>query len=138
MSKKKKKKQKIKRLFKPKIKDDANISEAIVQITNSFLENIEDDFKPPFRTMLGLSIIAWNISLFPDNKQGNVYEQVISQIPKAIGAEKVAALVVVVEKLIEEKNKYFPDIKRIIQSYDISENKDGFKLDIKSAPIKDE
>jgi hypothetical protein len=59
-------------------------------------------------------------------------------MPKDIDAQEVASLVAAVDKLIEEKKKYFPGNKRVILNYDISENEDGLKLDINSAPIKDE
>ena len=88
-----------------KKKDDANISEAIVTITNSFIENNLDGEIPDFESLINLSIIAWNMSLFPETNRETLYGQIVQMLPESFGAQDTAGFVSIIEKIMYAKKK---------------------------------
>ncbi len=106
--KRKKKPRKIGRLSVVRKKTDVDISKAIVTITNSFIENNLDDDDPDLESLMKLSIIAWNISLFPEMNQEILYEKIAGALSPSLGAQGIAGFVKIVEKIIDEKRKHYP------------------------------
>ena len=105
---KKNRKRKPRRSSRPHVikeKNDANISEAIVTITNSFIENSLDGEIPDFEPLVNLSIIAWNMSLFPETNREALYGQIVQMLPESFGAQDTAGFVSSIERIMYEKKK---------------------------------
>ena len=130
--KRKKKSRKIGRLSVVRKKTDVNISKAIVTITNSFIENNLDDDDPDLESLMRLSFIAWNISLFPEMNQEVLYEKIAGALSPSLGAQGIAGFVKIVEKIMDEKRKHYPEVNRLIEKYDISVIDGEIKLSVKS------
>jgi hypothetical protein len=134
--KQKKKLRKMNRRGRINKKNAANISEAIAAITNSFIENNNlDDSTDDLQTLIPLSVIAWNISLFPETNKETIYGQITEMLPKKFGAEGIAGFVSIIEKIIGEKKKLYPNVNRLIEKYDISVIDGDIKLDVQSIPF---
>ena len=118
-----------------KKKHDANISEAIVTITNSFIENNLDGEMPDFESLVNLSIIAWNMSLFPETNRETLYGQIVQMLPESFGAQDTAGFVSIIEKIMYEKKKHYPKVNRLIEKHSISTVEGKMKLDVKSIPF---
>jgi hypothetical protein len=103
-----------------------------VTITNSFIENNLDDDDPDLESLMNLSIIAWNISLFPEMNQEVLYEKIAGALSPSLGTQGIAGFVKIVEKIIDEKRKHYPEVNRLIEKYDISVIDGEIKLSVKS------
>jgi len=133
--KRKKKSRKLNKLENIKRRTDANISEAIIKITNSFIENNLDEAVPDFQLMLNLSVITWNISIFPKVNQEIIYGQIAEMFPQDFSAKDISGFVTIIEKIIDEKRKYYPGVNRLIEKIDISIVDGNIKLDVRSIPF---
>ena len=135
---KKKQKKKPRKINRPKRsgkKNDANVSEAVVAITSSFIENNLDGDITDFNLLVNLSIIGWNMSLFPEMNKENLYGKIAEILPKNFNAANIAGFVDIIEKIITEKKKLYPDVNRLIEKHDISLIDGKIKLDVKSIPF---
>ena len=135
---KKNRKKKPRRSSRPHVikeKNDANISEAIVTITNSFIENSLDGEIPDFESLVNLSIIAWNMSLFPETNRETLYGQIVQMLPESFGAQDTARFVNIIERIMYEKKKDYPKVNRLIEKYNISTVEGKMKLDVESIPF---
>ena len=138
MTKKNRKKKPRRKSSRPHVireKNDANISEAIVTITNSFIENSLDGEIPDFESLVNLSIIAWNMSLFPETNQETLYGQIVQMLPESFGAQDTAGFVSIIERMMYEKKKHYPKVNRLIEKYNIFTVEGKMKLDVESIPF---
>ena len=133
--KQKKKPRKSSRVVVIKKQDDANISEAVMTITNSFIENNLDGEIPDFELLVNLSIIAWNMSLFPETNRQTLYGQIVQMLPESFGAQGAAGFVSIIERMMREKKKHYPKVNRLIEKHNISTVEGKMKLDVKSIPF---
>ena len=143
MASKKKKKIKRRRKYLKEITQQDNkkisISEAVFRITNSFLQkNLPPGEKlPPVEKIVPIAIIGWNFSLFPENTQSDLYENIENTLPPEIDALGFASVMELIEKFADEKRSLYPDVNRLIQEYKFRTNVLGEKvLDVSSVPIK--
>jgi hypothetical protein len=135
---KKNRKKKPRRSSRPHVikeKNDANISEAIGTITNSFIENSLDGEIPDFESLVNLSIIAWNMSLFPETNQETLYGQIVQMLPESFGAQDTAGFVSIIERMMYEKKRHYPKVNRLIEKYNIFTVEGKMKLDVESIPF---
>ena len=138
----KKKSKRRQRYSKERSKQDnkkLSISEAVFRITNSFLQkNLALGEKlPPVEKVIPIAIIAWNYSLFPENSQSDVYENIENTLPPDIDALGFASIMELIEKMADEKRSLYPDVNRMIQGYRFRKNTLGEKvLDVTSVSIQ--
>lgn len=138
MKKKNRKKKLRRRSSRPHVikeENDANISEAVVTITNSFIENSLDGEIPDFEPLVNLSIIAWNMSLFPETNRETLYGQIVQMLPETFGAQDTAGFVSIIERIMYEKKKHYPKVNRLIEKYNISTIEGKMKLSVESIPF---
>lgn len=140
-SKNKKNKRRLKYLKENARNDNEklSISEAVFRMTNSFLQkNLPPGAKlPPVEKIVPIAIISWNFSLFPDNSQSDLYEDIETALPPDIDALGFASIMELIEKMADEKRSLYPDVNRLIQKYQFRTNALGEKvLDVFSVPIQ--
>lgn len=82
-----------------------------------------------------ISIIAWNLSLFPDKDHDEIEKEIIAMLPKEFEANDIVVLIAEVDKIIGQKKKLYPDKNDFILEHDLSITGNQIKLDVKSAPI---
>ena len=137
MSKKKKKKKRKGKVSKPIPKPtppgELKISEAILRVN----EPLRTRFKEPHRieTIISLTVMAWNISLFKGEKRIELQEQMMEKLPAALGGEDVGMFLDSLEFLIERKEKIFPDVQEYILDYKVSFSGTNFSLNVTAVPV---
>lgn len=136
MAKSKKKKRKPARSIKSKLqKNNVSISEAIINISTSFIRH-HGDSSVTLESLIPISIIAWNLSLFPDMTQKELYDKIVEQFPPELSAENIAVIIDTIEKIITEKKDAYPDTKRLIKNHSMSSSGGKLTLNIESYPIR--
>ena len=139
MSKKKKRKksQKLttKKEPKPTQPGEIKISEAILRMN----EPLRNRYQEPHRiqTIIYLSVMAWNLSLFKGEERTELQEKIIEKLPPDFGGEDVAMLFDNIEMLIERKEKEFPDIREYIIDHQVSFSGTSFSLTVSAVPLEE-
>jgi hypothetical protein len=112
------------------------MSEVIFKLADPLLKTCRDDDKL-IKTIIALTIGVWNKLMFPDDEQGKIEDAMIDCIvPKSADAGDVGVLVYINDLITERKNRYFPNLRRAIFSYDLTVSRGNVALNITSAPIK--
>ena len=100
--------------------DEAKMSEVIFKLADPLLKTCGDDDKL-IKTIIALTIGVWNKLMFPDDEQGKIEDEMIDYIvPKSGDAEDIGVLVHINDLITERKNRYFPNLRRAIFSYDLT------------------
>ena len=128
---KKPRKQKTKTLKRlpPKIK----ISEAILKLSEPLRQKYTDSRR--IRGIIGMTVVAWNISLFPKEEHVNIQEKALNALPEKLSAEDVSVFLENIEILIERKNQNYPHIREYILKYQLSFPDDTTTLAVSSTPV---
>ena len=111
------------------------ISEAILRMN----EPLRNRYQEPHRieTIIYLSVMAWNLSLFKGEERTELQEKIVEKLPPEFGGEDVAMLFDNIEMLIERKEKEFPDIREYIIDHQVSFSGDSFSLTVSAVPLKE-
>ncbi len=111
------------------------ISEAILSISEPLRNRYQEPHK--IETIIFLTVMAWNISLFEGEERTKLQEKIIEKFPPDFGGEDVAIIFDNLETLIERKEKAFPDIREHIIDHRVSFSGNSFTLNVTAAPIKE-
>lgn len=132
MSKKKKKK------WQPDtavMSDDIKMSDVILKLAEPLLKKYGNN-PHRFESIIVLTIAVWNKSLLPDDKQGPVEQELIDRvIPKDGSAEDVGSIVQAMDIIDERRKQLFPNLRKLIASYDLKLSDGRASLNIGWTPI---
>ena len=85
-----------------------------------------------------LTIAGWNKSMFPTDKQPTIEKDLIDCfVPKDGSAEAVDMAIEVMDDVVEQREKLFPDVQKIIVDYEAEISGGRLTLNVASAPIPD-
>ena len=116
--------------------DGVKMSAVILKLAEPLLKEYGDDDKR-IEAIISLTIIVWNKLMFPSDVQENLYDEMIDHlVPMNGDAEDISSIVYLTDMITKRKNVYFPDLKKIIISYDLSVSKGDITLNISSAQIR--
>ena len=138
MPKKKKRKKSQKRTTKKEPKPTQpggiKISEAILRMN----EPLRNRYQEPHRieTIIYLSVMAWNLSLFNGEERTELQEKIVEKLPPDFSGEDLAMLFDNVEMLIERKEKEFPDIREYIIDHKVTFSGNSYSLTVSAVPIE--
>ncbi len=79
-----------------------------------------------YRKLLAVAVVAWNASLFPPKERRQMLDSIIDEA-MPYGAEDMK---LVIQELIQRKERYFSEITRAILSYEVTMTKDGSHLSV--------
>ena len=83
-----------------------------------------------------LTIAAWNKGMFPSEKQDGVEKDIIDAfVPPDGSAESVAVILEVMDLIEERRKRLFPNLRKIIVTYDLKVVKGRLSLNVGSAAI---
>jgi hypothetical protein len=108
--------------------DQAKMSEVLLEFASPLFDPSDDD--EYFGKAIALAAASWNAALLPSEKQEASIEGLIDKISSSgacdvdTAREINASLKEIVLMLLERKRSYFPDNKRVIVDYQISNFKD--------------
>lgn len=104
------------------------MSEIILHLAEDLLEIARTKSQRQFA--ITITCMAWNIAVIPEpERRTNAIEKMVKTIEGEEGQEEVREIV---NSIIEKKNRYYPEIGRIIVDYELSGNRDNLHLNIAS------
>ena len=129
LKKPRKQKQKTLKRLPPKIK----ISEAILNLSEPLRNQYTDSHRT--KVIISMSVMAWNISLFPKAEQVNAQGMLLDALPKTFSAEEVSVFLENIDMMIDRKNRDYPNIREHILNYQFSSSGDTVTLTVSSTPV---
>jgi hypothetical protein len=106
-------------------------TEKMSEVILRFAEPLKDEYGMVPKAMLEIAIILWNASFMPSDMQRKALEDVVNVIPKE-NREAQRELCSIATMLLERKKQYFPENKRLIMDYHITESAHSIHLDVMS------
>jgi len=115
--------------------DKVKMSDVILKLAEPLLKKYRDSDNR-IKAIISLTILEWSKLMFPDSEQEELQDMTIDNLIPADGnAEDVASLIYISDLISERKQKYFPEIRKVILSYDLNVVRGDITLSISSAPI---
>ena len=111
----------------------SKISEAILTLA----EPLQERYREPHRiqAIIAITVMAWNIALFPDEEQSHVQGMLLESLPPQLGGEDVGVLLSTIDTLIARKNLLYPHVREYILKHDLSLVNDKVTLSVGTAPV---
>jgi hypothetical protein len=115
--------------------DQEKMSEVLLDFARPLLELSDDD---DFDNVIALAAACWNTALLPQEKQETSIKGLIDIVSSGT-REDVQMVREIVRMLLERKRRYFPNNKRFIADYQISNSRSRRNLLVASIlPSPDE
>lgn len=115
--------------------DGIKMSAVILKLAEPLIEQYGDDDKH-IETIISIAIIVWNKLMFPEGEQEKLQDEMIDRLATTDGdAEEIGMILYINDLITERKKKYFPDLKKVIISYDLNILHGNITLNISSSPI---
>ncbi len=86
------------------------------------------DTEDAYQKLLTLAVMAWNVCLLPVEKQRDMVAKVIAEGLPENDLDTKAGLIGILGTLMARKRTFFPDNKRFILSFELTETETGFHL----------
>lgn len=115
---------------------DIKISEAILRLSEPLRQRYREIHR--IQTIISITVMAWNISLFPKYEQDHVQKMLLDSLPKEISGENVAVLLECIDTLIERKKTYYPNVNEYIVNYNMLISGDTLSLTVESGTMHGE
>jgi hypothetical protein len=106
-------------------------TEKMSEVILRFAEPLKDEDGMGPKALLEIAIIIWNASFMPQEMQRKALEDVVNVIPKE-NLEARHEMFSMVNMLLERKQRYFSQNKRLIMDYHITESAHSIYLDVMS------
>ena len=100
-------------------------------VIHRFAEPLRDENGDIPANMLRFAILVWNASLLSKDKQEEAFRDIMKASSRKERGIREGALLAIA-MLLERKEKYFSDNKRVIIDYDITETEDMLNLNVVS------
>ena len=112
---------------------DIKISEAILTLA----EPLRTRYREPNRlpAIISIAVMAWNISLFPEEEQAHVQGSLLESLPQELGGEDVGVLLGTIDTLIARKHLLYPNVREYIVTHDLSLANHAITLTVGTAPV---
>jgi len=112
---------------------DCKISAAILHLA----EPLRTLYREPHRlqAIIAITVMAWNIALFPEDEQPHVQGMLLERLPPQMGGEDVGVLLSTIDTLIARKNLLYPHVREYILKHDLSFVNDRVTLTVGTAPV---
>ena len=106
-------------------------TEKMSEVILRFAEPLKDEDGMVPKALLEIAIIIWNASFMPKEMQRKALEDVVNVIPKE-NLEARHEMFSMVNMLLERKQRYYSQNKRLIMDYHITESAHSIYLDVMS------
>jgi hypothetical protein len=83
-----------------------------------------------YSKLLTMAVTAWNVALFPVQERKAHIEEVLEAVPEQVRADGRA----IINELIERKDRYFSEYRRMIMDYEVTDTGDSYHLVVLSTP----
>ena len=103
------------------------MSDILLKYGEPLVDTIDSDDKAEYEKAIMMSIMLWNCAIMQDmSKDWKVIEKMLKPIMPDAESKSV------VECMLDRKREMFPDNKRIIMNYELTERPNGFHLSVAS------
>lgn len=113
---------------------EISMSDAISQIVEPYRDDALDYHA--FRTLVTFACTAWNASILSDDKRKEMLNAMLTALP-ANKRDRSEALSLVKE-LMNRKNILYPDVKRLIVDFKVTDLGDDFHIAVASTLEKED
>jgi hypothetical protein len=105
----------------------AKMSEVLAEFVSPY-QHIAKSRKA-YESLLGIAILAWNISILPEDEQQKFFDKAIQQVIKldSLTQQDIKSLL---NDLLTRKKKYFADNKRLIMDFQLQEIGSRYHLSV--------
>src|SRR6266446_1462195 len=112
---------------------DIKISAAILTLA----EPLRAHYREPHRlqAIISITVMAWNIALFPDEEQSHVQGMLLESLPTQLSGEDVGVLLSTMDTLIARKRLLYPQVREYILTHQLSFVDDKVTLTVGTAPV---
>jgi hypothetical protein len=109
------------------------ISEAILKLA----EPLRARYKEPHRlqAIISMAVMAWNISLFPDEEHIHLQGMLLESLPPQLGGEDVGVLLSTIDTLMARKRLLYPHVREYILTHELTLVDDKVTLSVGTAPV---
>jgi hypothetical protein len=109
------------------------ISEAILILA----EPLRTQYREPHRlqAIIAVTVMAWNIALFPDEEQSQVQGMLLESLPPQLSGEDVGVLLSTIDTLIARKRLLYPQVREYILTHQLSFIDNKVRLSVGTAPV---
>ncbi len=119
----------------PTPEGEAKMSAVILQLAEPLIKQ-HGKTAERAEAIIMLTIAGWNKSMFPTEKQPIIEKDLIDCfVPKDGSAEAVGVAIEVMDLIAEQREKLFPDLRKIILDYEAEIGGGRLTLNVTSAPI---
>lgn len=119
----------------PTPEGEAKMSAVIIQLAEPLIRQ-HGTTAERAEAIIMLTIAGWNKSMFPADKQPLIERDLINCfVPRDGFAEDVGFAVEVMDRIVDQREKLFPDLRKIIVDYDVNIGAGQLNLNVTSAPI---
>lgn len=102
--------------------DDVKMSEVLKEFIAPYCEIA--DTEEAFRKLLVTAVVAWNTALFSAGEREAHLKKVLEALPKDVRVDGRA----VINELIERKERYFSEYRRMIIDYEVTDIGEDYHL----------
>jgi len=121
----------------PTPEGESKMSAVIVQLAEPLLKE-HGKTAERAETIIALTVVGWNKSMFPPDKQRIIGKELIDFfVPKDGSAEAIGVAVQIMDIVAEQREKLFPDLRRIIVDYELDISGGSLTLNVSSASVPD-
>jgi hypothetical protein len=109
------------------------ISDAILTLA----EPLRAHFREPHRleAIIALTVMAWNIALFPEEEQSHVQGMLLEHLPAQLSGEDMGVLLSTMDTLIARKRLLYPQVREYIVTHQLSFVGNTVTLSVGTAPV---
>jgi hypothetical protein len=109
------------------------ISEAILTLAEPLRAQYRESHRLP--AIISIAVMAWNISLFPEEEQAHIQGVLMESLPQQLGGEDVGVLLGTIDTLIVRKNLLYPNVREYILTHNLSLADNTITLTVDTAPV---
>jgi hypothetical protein len=87
------------------------------------------------QAIVSLAVMAWNMSLFPDEEHAHVQGMLLERLPTQLSGEDVGVLLSTMDTLIARKRLLYPQVREYILTHNLSLANNTVTLTVGTAPF---
>jgi len=104
------------------------MSEVLLDFIEPYTEEAQSEDE--FRSLITMGLVAWNTALLPEEIREQTLDRLIDEAVRD-GADDFRQ---VIHEMIERKQRWFAQIKRLMLKYDLTVSEKGCHLSVISTP----
>src|SRR5262245_63334130 len=117
----------------PQTRPAIKISEAILTLAEPLRAQYRETHR--MQAIIAVAVMAWNISLFPDEEHAQVQGMLLESLPLQLSGEDVGVLLSTIDTLIARKRLLYPQVREYILTHQLSFVDDKVTLSVGTGPV---